>query len=666
MCDSSQQPRTMKPEDVVAMKKLSRAVISPDGKWAVFARSMPILEEKKSEYRGHIWLVSTAGGEPSQLTNGPNGDSDPAWSPDSVRIAFASKRGGDKDQIWVIPLTGGEAKQLTYTKNSASNSRWSPDGRQIAFLMQERDSEEEEKRKKAKDDPVTVEKDDFKQTHLWTIDVETMDEEPELLFTLPEKESGRDDEEKRKDKKDRSQRLTEGNFHVIDPRWSPDGKYIAFASAASPKADHVMFRATIQIIDTETKVIRKLTSHDGGEEAPHWSPDGEWLAFLYATDDANPLHNDVYIIPAEGGTPTNLTSDFDHHEIAPVWSPDGKTIYFEAADKVRRHIYAVSADGGDVRQITHGDCVTGNMSIADDGDTYLCRLETPEKPMDLWVGSINTGELKQITELNPQLADFALGETRVIEWQSGDGLEIEGLLRLPVGYEEGNAYPLILEPHGGPHGAIPLQFSPAWHYFSGEGFAVFAPNFRGSDGYGRQFARGNYRNWGIGDYQDIMTGVDYLVAQGIADPDSMVVKGWSYGGYMTAWIVTQTARFKAASDGAGLSNLVSMYAQHDIPSFMKLFFEDNPPYQQLEMYRKHSPISYIHQASTPTLILHGAADKRVPAPQAEEFYAGLKAVGVDAEFVKYPREGHGIGEPRHILDLLKRQLAWFRKYIANM
>jgi dipeptidyl aminopeptidase/acylaminoacyl peptidase len=674
------QPKTLKPEDIVAMKKLSGAAISPDGRWAVFVRSVPVLEKDKSEYRSHIWLVPTdgenppypwkKGGEPLQLTNGPNGDTGPQWSPDSTRIAFVSKRTGDKSQIWIVPVAGGEARQLTYTKNGASTPRWSPDGERIAFLMQEKDSEAEEKRKKAKDDPVVVEKDDFKQTHLWVIDVETLGEEPELLFTLPEKESDKDgkkDESERKeeqDERDKSKRLTEGDFHVSDPWWSPDGKQIAFVSAPSPKADHSMFNATIQIIDVETKAIRKLTSYDGGEGAPRWSPDGKWLAFLYRTDDANHLQKDINIIPipAEGGTLTNLTSDFDHNEVAPIWSPNGEMIYFEAADRVRRHLYAVPKDGGEVRQITYGDCVIGGMTIADDGDTYLCHRATANTPMDLWVGSIRTGRLEQITKLNPQLADFALGETRVLQWQNSDGFEIEGLLCLPVDYEEGKN-PLIVAPHGGPHGAIALGFNPAWQYFSGEGFATFAPNFRGSDGYGRDFARGNYRNWGIADYQDIMAGVDHLIGQGIADPDRMVVGGWSYGGYMTAWIVTQTDRFKAASNGAGLSNLVSMYAQNDIPSYLELFFEDSSPYQKVELYRKHSPISYIHQVKTPTLILHGAEDKRVPVPQAEEFYAGLKAIGVDVEFVKYPREGHGIEEPRHILDLLKRRLAWYKKYV---
>ncbi|HIE29015.1 TPA: hypothetical protein EYP66_17205, partial [Candidatus Poribacteria bacterium] len=270
-------------------------------------------------------------------------------------LAFVSKREGDKNQICIIPIAGGEAKQLTHTKNGASNPRWSPDGKRIAFLMQEKDSDEEEKRKKAKDDPVVVEKDDFKQTHLWAIDVATMDEESELLFELPKKESEKDDKDnKEKDKKDKSQRLTEGDFHVSDHRWSPDGKQITFVSAPSPKADHLRFNATIQIVDVETKAIRKLTSYDGGESAPRWSPDGKYLAFLYRTDDANPLQMDIYIIPAEGGIPTNLTSNFDHNEVAPVWSPNGEMIYFETADRVSRHLYAVSRNDGEIGRITHG------------------------------------------------------------------------------------------------------------------------------------------------------------------------------------------------------------------------------------------------------------------------------------------------------------------------
>ena len=663
MSDTNQEihpPKTLQPEDIIAMKGLGQAFISSDGKWVAFIRSIPVLDKEKSEHRSHIWLVSTRGDEPFQLTNGPNGDSQPQWSPDSTRLAFVSKRNGDKTQIWILPIGGGEAKQLTHAKNGVSNPQWSPDGKQIAFLMREKD-DHREKQKKAKDDPVVVGKDDFEQTHLWLIDVETMNEDPELLFTLPEKESDEDRDEENEDRKDQSQRLTEGDFHVGDPRWSPDGKQIVFVSAPSPKADDAMFRSTIQILDVKTKAMRKLTQGDGSESMPRWSPNGSHIAFIHSPEGYGQA--DLHLIEVSGTTSTNLTNVFDRSANMPMWSVDGEEIFFDALNGVRRHLYVVPKAGGEVRPITRGDCVITNSSLAMDGDTYACHRQSPNEPSDLWLGSIRTDEMRPLTKLNPQIADFALGETRVIQWKSSDGLEIEGLLVLPVAYEAGKRYPLYVEPHGGPRSSRDLAFKTDWQYFSGEGFAVFGPNFRGGDGYGRDFARSNLGKWGVGDYWDIMTGVDHLIEQGIADPDQLVVGGWSYGGYMTAWIVTQSNRFKAAMFGCGIANTVSMYGQTDIPSFMEHYFGDGAPPRQLELYRKQSPMSYVDRVKTPTLILHGAEDVRVPLPQSEEFYAVLKAVGVEVEFVKYPREGHGIGEPRHRLDVLKRQLEWFGKYL---
>ncbi len=659
MTDNTQERRelrTLQPEDIVGMKGLSGSVISPDGKWAAFVRTVPVLETEKSEYRGHIWLVSTDGGEPFQLTNGPNGDSNPQWAPDSTQLAFVSRR-DDKTQIWIIPITGGEAKQLTHTKNGASNPQWSFDGKQIAFLKTEQDSEVDEKRKRAKDDRIVMGVDDFKQQHLWVIEVETLDDEPELLFNLPEEES---DENVNVDK---FQRLTAGNFHVSEPRWSPAGKQIAFVSAPSPNADDMMFNGIVHLVDIETKNVRKLTAHTGGESSPRWSPDGGQIAYLHSPERYG--QKDLHIISAAGGASTNLTAiQLDRSADLPVWSPDGEAIYFIAMDRVRWQLYSAAKAAGEIRQITRGDYVIGGISIADDSDTFLCTRSEPHAPTDVWVGSIRTGEMKRLTKLNPQLENVALGEVQVIQWRSSDGLEIEGLLCLPVGYEAGKNYPLIVEPHGGPRSSRDLGFKPTWHYFSGEGFAYFAPNFRGGDGYGNDFATVNYNDWGGGDYQDIMTGVDFLIEGGIADSNRLIVGGSSYGGYMTGWIITRTNRFKAACNVCGVINLVSFYAQTDIPSFMSLYFA-GPPSQSLELYRERSPINHVDRAQTPTLILHGEEDIRVPLPQSEEFYAGLKAAGVETAFVKYPREGHSIGEPRHQLDMLKRQLAWYNKYVTH-
>ena len=660
MTDNTQERRelrTLQPEDIVGLKGVSGSVISPDGKWAAFVQTIPILEMEKCEHRGHIWLVSTDGGEPFQLTNGPNGDSNPQWSPDSTRLAFVSKRNDDTTQIWIIPIAGGEAKQLTHESNGASNPLWSSDGKQIALLKDEEDSAAEEQRKKAGDDRVIMEVDDFTQQHLWVIDVETLDDEPELLFNLPGEETGENVNV------DKSQRLTEGDFHVSEPCWAPDGKQIVFVSTSSPKADDTMFYGTVHVVDIETKNLRKLTAHTGGESSPRWSPDGGQITYLHSP--AGYGQKDLHTISAKGGGSTNLTTtQLDRNADLPVWSPDGATIYFIAMDRVRWQFYAASKAEGEIRQITHGDCAIGEISIADDGDTFLCTRSEPYAPADVWVGSVRTGEIKQLTKLNPQLENFALGEIQVIQWQSSDGLEIEGLLCLPVGYEVSKSYPLIVEPHGGPRSSRDLGFKPTWHYFSGEGFAYFAPNFRGGDGYGNDFATANYNDWGGGDYQDIMAGVDFLIEGGIADPDRLIVGGSSYGGYMTSWIITHTDRFKAACNVCGVINLVSFYAQTDIPSFMSLYFAGHPS-QSLELYRERSPINHVDRAQTPTLILHGEEDIRVPLPQSEEFYAGLKAAGVETVFVKYPREGHGIEEPRHQLDMLKRQLAWYNKYVTH-
>ena len=660
MTDNTQERRevaTLQPENIVAMKGLSGSIISPDGKWAAFVRTVPILEAEKSEHRGHIWLVSINTGELFQLTNGPNGDSNPQWSPDSTRLAFVSKRDDSTTQIWIIPIAGGEAKQLTHTSNGASNPRWSSDGKRIAFLKDEEDSTAEEQRKKAGDDRVVMGVDDFKQQHLWIIDAETLDDEPELLFNLPEEGA---DENVNVDK---SQRLTEGDFHVSEPCWSPDGKQIAFVSARSPKADDMMFSGIVHVINIETGSVRKLTAHTGGESAPHWSPDGEQIAYLHSPERYG--QKDLHIISAEGGTSTNLTAvRLDRNADLPVWSPDGETICFIAMDRVRWQLYSASKSDGEIRQITHGDWVIGGISIADDSDTFVCTRSEAYAPTDIWIGSLRTGEMEQLTKLNPQLENVALGEVRIIQWRSSDGLEIEGLLCLPVGYEAGRSYPLIVEPHGGPRSSRDLGFKPTWHYFSGEGFAYFAPNFRGGDGYGNDFATANYNDWGGGDYQDIMTGIDFLIEQGVADPDRLIVGGSSYGGYMTSWVITHTDRFKAACNVCGVINLVSFYAQTDIPHFMSLYFA-GPPSQNLGLYRERSPINHVNHAQTPTLILHGEEDIRVPLPQSEEFYAGLKAAGVETVFVKYPREGHGIEEPRHQLDMLKRQLAWYNKYVTH-
>jgi dipeptidyl aminopeptidase/acylaminoacyl peptidase len=305
------------------------------------------------------------------------------------------------------------------------------------------------------------------------------------------------------------------------------------------------------------------------------------------------------------------------------------------------------------------------------GSASLVYLEQgPKSPNDVYVQNLDPSSAplvspaKRLTNLNPKLNDFALSVTEVVQWKAPDGREIEGLLHRPSG-SDGKKLPLIVHVHGGPSGAYTMSFPASMnnyhHILTGRGYAVLQPNFRGSTGYGATFQRLNFKDWGKGDFQDIMSGVDAMVERGIADPGRMALQGWSYGGYMCAWSITQTTRFKAASCGAALTNLISMYGTNDIPSTLDDYF-GGAPYAEEDAYWQASPMAHVTEVKTPTLILHGQADDRVPLGQAQELYLALRKLGVPTEFVTYPREPHGFREPNHQIDKIERELAWFQKW----
>ena len=291
-------------------------------------------------------------------------------------------------------------------------------------------------------------------------------------------------------------------------------------------------------------------------------------------------------------------------------------------------------------------------------------MTDPESPRDLWVSDINLRKPRPLVQSNSDIEKLKLGKTKVIRWKSFDGKTIEGVLVLPVGYKKGQRVPLIVEPHGGPMGVRTVAFNPIWQMFAGAGYAVFAPNFRGSGYHGREFVRANIGDWGGGDYQDIMAGVDYLIKEGIADEKKLGVEGWSYGGFMTNWIITHSDRFKAAVSGAGLSNLESFYGTTDIQGFME-YYHKGFPWSSREVYRSSSPLTSTFKVKTPVLILHGEEDARVPISQSEELYYYLKKSGVTVRFVRYPGEGHGLREPQHQIDRYTRMLNWFNTHILG-
>lgn len=628
-------------QDSLAVKNVGAPTFSPDGKWIAYTISD--WDKENNRRVSHIYLVSATGGRPTKLTNGEKGENTPQWSPDGTRIAFTADR--DKgNQIWLISPSGGEAEKLTSEENGLSGFRWSPDGKRISFITRDtpKDKAEREKKKKDKFDAIVVEK-DFIYSHLWTINVES------------------------KEKK----RVTEGAFGVDSAEWSPDGKWIAFVRSTNGSQESSFAElapdrnSDIYLISADGGQARQLTTNPASDSNPQWSPDGKWIAYT-ANNDAKSwaAKTEIMLIATEGGTPRTLTKDFFESTGGGLtWSPDGKNLYFNTGIGVYSHIFKVPASGGNVSQITKGDYNYGQFDVAHDGNKIAYTLNDGRSATDIFVASINGEQAQQLTTVNPQLKDFALASTEIIKWKGPDNFDIEGVLVKPLGYEQGKRYPLILQIHGGPYAKFDSSYSSRVQIFAANGYAVLMPNPRGSTGYGNKFTVANIGDWGGKDFKDIMAGVDAVIAKGIADPDKMVVMGGSYGGYMTFWTITQTDRFKAAIGHAGISDWYSFHGQSDIPGLMEYGFAGQP-WNATETYRKSSPMTYVDKVKTPIMITHGEQDRRVAIAQAEEYYRALQRRGVEVVFLRFPREGHGIQEPNHQIDLTQRQLEWFDSHLG--
>ena len=633
---SAQQRRAMTPDDVLAMKNVGDAQISPDGKWVAY--TVTVSDMKESAFNSDVWLVPAAGGSPIRLTGSPKADAQPRWSPDGKTIAFVSAR-EDRPQIWLISPFGGEAEKLTDSKSGVQSFQWSPDGSKIAYVAQREQTPEEEKRIKEKDDAQEVDK-NFRMTRIWVYDLAAK----------------------------KATEILKQELQVGDVQWSPDGASIAYSANLTPKADDGS-RSDIYIVPAAGGTPRKLLENPGPDAGPRWSPDGKTIAFISrATDRISTGQSTLKLIPAEGGTPREVLSGFIYQPGPATWSPDGRTLWFTASVRTTSQLFSVPATGGTPKQVSDTKGVMSGASFAKDGSSIAFVRSDPQSPGDVYVTQTAQYRPAKITDQNPQIREIALGRSEVIKWQSSEGMEIEGIVVYPVDYQPGRKYPTMAFIHGGPSGVWTENFPASWgnyaHVWAGKGWVSFFPNVRGSSGYGEKFQLSNVRDWGGGDYRDIQTGLDDLVKRGIADPTKLGQSGWSYGGYMTAWTLTQTDRFKGVMVGAGLTNMYSMYSTNDLQTVLEEYF-GGEPWNDEEAYRKASAMTYIKQAKTPTMIMHGAQDQRVPVGQAQELYMGLKKNGVPVELVFYPRQGHGIGEPRLQLDKIKREYAFFAKYVLG-
>ncbi len=661
LCAFSADKRVMTYDDVLALKAVGSPAISPDGNSVLYtvreweSASKDPKKPGKEESKTHVWLVSakspTGEGAPHQVTFGDKSETNPAWSPDGRYISFLAARGkgedadGPRQQVWIMRTDGGEAWQLTEAKDSVSDYSWSPDGRSIAYSTREPLPKEKEDALKRQDDPRIFE-DDFRVTGLYAIDVASR----------------------------KSKALTTGQSFTIEgePSWSPDGKQIAFAAKPTPMIRD--YRADIYLVASDGTGLQKITTNLGPDTSPRWSPDGSLIAYLSIPNSSKPLpdgtqnqeigneHLMLYHVATKESEDVS-SPQFEFTASTPLWMPDSKTILFRSGDHVYSDVFAFDLATRKYRQVTHDRNVALPSSDAlSRNGTVAFSMQSSSEPAEIYVAGTSFASPRKLTDTNPQVRDFALGSAEVVQWKSSDGWPIEGILLKPAGYVPGKRYPLLVNVHGGPTGAFTTNFNAEGQLWAGHGWAILYPNPRGSSNYGDKFAKANIHDWGGGDYHDIMTGVDAMVARGIADPDHMAEWGWSYGGYMTCWIVSQTGRFKAAMMGAGLSDLVSMYGTTDIPNYLATFWDAGPNPQNMKLYVERSGITYVDHVTTPLLILQGGSDERVPTSQSMEFYRALKDRGKTTQLVYYPREGHGLREYYHQYDRLKRTFEWINRY----
>ncbi len=634
------------PELMLKLKSVGSVQVSPDGRRVLYTAREAITEGEKSQYLTHIHVANIDGSDPFQLTYGDKSASEPAWSPDGKWIAFISDRSG-KDNVWIIRTSGGEAQQLTEVKSRVIAFKWSPDSRFIAYTSPDPPTEAEEKAKKEKNDAEVLDE-NLKMVRLWVIPIAATG-------------------------KREARKLTEGSYSVSgrsrDFDWSPDGKEIAFVHTPTPKFND-WIKTDISVVEVATGKVRPLVASRAAESSPLYSPDGKSIAYE-ASDDPPTwgFTSTIQIIPADGGAPRQLGATFDQQPSLVDWSADGKGIYYTEAEGTVRRIYYLPADGGPYRAVSGQELNIGDVNLNHTRTWFGFSGQTVDKPVEAYVARPEDFKPVRFSQVNQELAGLPIGRTEAIRWRSTDGLEIEGLLTYPVGYQPGKRYPLLLVIHGGPAGVFTRTFlgNPGVYplaIFAECGYAVLRANIRGSSGYGRNFRYANYQDWGGMDYKDLMAGVDHVIAMGVADPERLGVMGWSYGGFMTSWVITQTKRFKAASVGAGVTNLISFTGTADIPDFLPDYFKAEF-WDNLEIYRAHSPVLNVKGVSTPTLIQHGERDERVPLSQGLELYNALKRQGCTVKMVVYPRTPHGPREPKLLLDVMRRNLEWFDKYVRG-
>lgn len=664
--------RPITAEDLYAFQILSGVRMAPDGKRVVFC--LQRVDRKSEKKYANLWVASTAGGEAQQFTWGDQTDTQPSWSPDGRWIAFLSNRRNPEKppQIYLIPTDGGEARPLTDFPGEISSFAWSPDSKRLVCVARKSDPEILQREKDEQKKKLGVVARHYDRVFYKLDGSGYLPKERWHLWTI-EAQSGK-----------MRQLTNHPVYDERDPAWSPDGKWIAFISNRTPQPDLNYAMEDVFLVPARGGEIRRLETPAGHKGLPSFSPDGKWIAYL-GSEDLNAWYKNraLYLVPVDGSRPAvNISERYDLHleasiindigspeTMPPVWSQDGQRLYVQAARRGSVILISISREGEALEVIIPEGGVVGSFSFDQTQEKLAYFYGQSHDPAQVTLMDMATRQTRQLTQLNRNLLDqLDLGELEEVWFQGPEGNPLQGWILKPPGFDPNKRYPSILEIHGGPWTQYGWFFMHEFYFLAAHGYVVYFSNPRGGRGYGEAHAAAIWENWGGPDYADLMAWADYVEKLPYIDPDRMGVTGGSYGGYMTVWIIGHTARFKAAVTQRCVSNLISFWGSTDFNWIWQEVFGGKPPFENFEKFWQHSPIRYIGNATTPTLVIHNENDLRCPIEQGEQVFVALQRKGVPSEMVRFPEESHGLsrtGRTDRRIARLNHILGWFNRYLKG-